>query len=200
MKKSKELNNRIESLIKHKTLKINDYEIHYFVSGEKNNSLVLFLHPAFSEHRAFDRQIDFFSKKYRVITIDLIGHGLSKTKKTKDKIDVSFKHINKILEIEGFDSLHIVGVSIGSLSAQYFALNYHEKIKSLTVLGGYDINKKNKEVEKARRSSNFSLVFRALFSMKSFRNKVAEITCKTEKGRDLFYETTGYCVVGQPVV
>jgi pimeloyl-ACP methyl ester carboxylesterase len=28
--------------------------------------------------------------------------------------------------------------------------------------------------------------------MKSFRKKTAEITCKSKKGQDLFYESTGY--------
>lgn len=192
MKKNNELNVQIESSIEHKTLKMDEYEIHYFVSGKENNDLIVFLHPAFSDHRAFNQQIDFFSKKYRVVTIDLIGHGLSKAKKSKDKIDTSSKHIEKILNIEGFDKAHFVGVSMGSLIAQYFALNYPEKTKSLTALGGYDINKENKEVEKAQRSSNFSMIFRAIFSMKSFRKKAAEITCKSEKGQALFYETASF--------
>lgn len=180
---------QIESSIEHKILEMDDYEIHYFVSGKENSELILFLHPAFSDHRAFDQQIDFFSKKYRVITVDLIGHGLSKAKKSKDKIDASLTHIEKILEIEGFDKVNLVGVSMGSLIAQYFAINYPEKVSSLTALGGYDLNKENKEVEKAQRYSNFSLIMRAIFSMKSFRKKTAEITCYTEKGRALFYET-----------
>jgi len=192
MIENRELTVKVESLIEHKTLKMDDYEIHYFVSGKENNDLIVFLHPAFSDHRAFDQQIDFFSEKYRVMTIDLIGHGLSKSNKSKDKIDVSSKHIEEILEIEGFDNVHLVGVSMGSLIAQYFALNYPGKIKSLTALGGYDINKENKEVEKAQRSSNLSLIFRAIFSMKSFRKKTAKITCKTEKGRALFYETSSH--------
>ena len=192
MMKNNELNIKSESSIEHKTLKMDNYEIHYFESGRENDNLILFLHPAFSDHRAFNQQIDFFSKKFRVITVDLIGHGLSKIKRSKDKIDTSSKHIEKILEIEGFDKTHLVGVSMGSLIAQYFALNYPEKTKSLIALGGYDINKENKEVEKAQRSSNLSLIFRAVFSMKSFRKKTAEITCKTEKGQALFYETASH--------
>lgn len=190
MKKNNELSIQIKSPIEHKTLKMDDYEIHYFVSGKEHSNLIVFLHPAFSDHRAFNQQIDFFSKDHRVITIDLIGHGLSKANKSKDKIDTSSEHIEKILEIEGFNKAHLVGVSIGSLIAQYFALNYPEKTKSLTTLGGYDINKENKEIEKAQRSSNMSLIFRAVFSMKSFRKKTAEITCKSKKGQALFYETT----------
>jgi len=192
MKKNTELNIQIKSPVEHKILKMDDYEIHYYVSGKKTNDVVLFLHPAFSDHRVFNRQIDFFSEKIKVITVDLIGHGLSKANKSKDKIDVSSKHIEKILELEGFDKAHLVGVSMGALIAQYFALNCPEKTKSLIALGGYNINKENKEVEKAQRSLNLSLIFRAVFSMKSFRKKTAEITCKTEKGQALFYETTGY--------
>lgn len=182
----------IESLIEHKTLKMDGYDIHYYVSGKENTDLIVFLHPAFSDHRAFAQQIDFFSENYRVITVDLIGHGLSKAKKSKDKIDASSKHIEKIIEIEGFDKVHIIGVSMGSLIAQYFALNCPDKIKSLTALGGYDINKENKEVAKAQRSSNLSLIIRAIFSMNSFRKKTSEITCKTAKGQALFYESASF--------
>ncbi|MCD6090232.1 MAG: alpha/beta hydrolase [Bacteroidales bacterium] len=192
MKNNNELNIQIESSIEHKTLNMDDYEIHYFVSGEENNDPIVFLHPAFSDHRVFDQQIDFFSENYRVITIDLLGHGLSKANKSKDKIDASAKHINEIMKIEGFEKAHLVGVSMGSLIAQYFALNYPEKIKSLTTLGGYDINKENREVAKAQRSVNLKLVIRAVFSMKSFRKKTAEITCKSKKGQALFYETTNH--------
>jgi 3-oxoadipate enol-lactonase len=182
-------NNQIESSIEHKTLKMDGYDIHYFVSGKENNDLIVFLHPAFSDHRAFDLQVDYFSKNYRVITIDFIGHGLSKANKSKDKIDASTKHIEKILELEGFDKVHIVGVSMGSLIAQYFVLQYPDKILSLTALGGYNINKENKEVAKAQNSSNFGLVLRAIFSMNSFRKKTAEITCHSENGQALFYKT-----------
>ena len=187
-----ELSVQIKSAIEHKTLKIDEYKIHYFVSGKENGDLIVFLHPAFSDHRAFDQQIDFFSKNYRVITVDLIGHGLSKVNRSKDKIDMSSEHINKILEIEGFDKAHFVGVSMGSLIAQYFGLNHPEKTRSLTILGGYNINEENKRVAKAQRSANLSMIFRAIFSMRSFRKKVAELTCRSERGQALFYETCSH--------
>lgn len=176
----------------HKTLKKDEYNIHYYVSDKKNTDLIIFLHPAFSDHRAFDQQIDFFSKNYTVITIDLIGHGLSKAKKSNDKIDISIEYINEIIETEKFNKAHLIGVSMGSLIAQYFALNYPEKTTSLTALGGYNINKENKEIAKAQRLSNLSLILRAIFSMKAFRKKIAKITCETEKGQALFYTSTSY--------
>lgn len=190
IKKNNELNIQIESLIEHKQLKQDGYEINYYVSWKGNSDLIIFLHPAFSDHRAFNQQIDFFSKKYKVITIDLIGHGLSDINRSKDKIDTSAKHISEILEIEKIKSAHIVGVSMGALIWQYFALKYPEKTKSLIAIGGYNINEENKEVEKSQRSSNIDLIFRAIFSMKSFREKVAKISTNTQQWQILFYEST----------
>ncbi len=182
----------IKSSIEHKKIVLDGYEIHYYVSGIKNGDLIVFLHPAFSDHHAFDQQINYFSKNYRIITIDLIGHGLSKANKSIDRIDASANHINEIIEIEGFKDTHLVGVSMGSLIAQYFALKYPKKTKSLTALGGYNINKDNKEVAKAQRNSNFGLISRAIFSMKSFRKQTAKIITKTKNGEALFYESTKY--------
>ena len=190
MKENNELTIQINSPIEHKTLKQDDYEIHYYVSGKENDDLIVFLHPAFSDHRAFNQQIDFFSKKYKVITIDLIGHGLSKANKSKDKIDVSAKHINEILEIEKAKNAHLIGVSMGSLIAQYFALEYPEKTKSLTAVGGHDINKENKEIGRAQISQNLGYIYRAIFSMKSFRKYAASLTTKTQKAQALFFEST----------
>lgn len=176
--------------VNHKQLQIEGTQIHYYVSGGSNDPCILFIHPAFSDHKAFEQQLSFFSKKHKVITIDLIGHGLSKANKSKDKIDDSTEHILQILGQEKVNRLHLVGVSIGALVAQYFAFKYPERVQSLVALGGYNIHVNNKEVEKAQRGVNLGLIFRAILSMKSFRKKVASMTCSSKKGQDLFYETT----------
>lgn len=181
-----------ESVEEHKALQIDGCEIHYYLSGKQSEKSIVFLHPAFSDHRAFDQQIDFFSKDYKVISIDLIGHGLSKANKSKDKIDTSPEHILKILESEGIEETNLVGVSVGSLIAQYFALKYPSRVKSLTALGGYNINRESKEIEKFQRNSNLGLIFRAVFSISAFRKKAASLTCKSKIGQAIFYETTSH--------
>ena len=188
MAKMEEIN--IKATVEHKTLDMDGYEIHYYVSGQSNTKSMVFLHPAFSDHHAFDAQVDYFSTSYKVITIDLIGHGLSKANQSKDKIDASALHINAILEKESVTKANFIGVSIGSLIAQHFTIQHPEKVQSLVGLGGYNINKKNKQVEKAQRSVNFGLLFRALISMKNFRKKTAELTCHTKEGQALFFNST----------
>jgi len=178
----------IKSKIIHKELKQNGYTIHYFCSGDTTKELLLFLHPAFADHQSFDKQIDFFSKDFRIIAIDMLGHGLSKVENAKDKIDATINHIDMILKFEGYDKAHIVGVSMGSLIAQYYGLIRPEKVLSMCILGGYNINADNSEIAKAQRSEQMKWIFKALFSMNSFRKYVAKVSLSNAEEQIRFYE------------
>ncbi len=177
------VNTRIEK----KELIYKDYSVFYYVSGNAHATPIVFLHAAYSDHSSFDKQVDFFSKDYKVITIDMIGHGLSKRGKTKDRIDETVNHIEEILKIEKCTGTHLVGVSVGSLVAQYFALKCPDKTLSVTVLGGYDINRNNDEVNKSQRSEFFIWMFKAFTSMNSFRQYVAKKSVYTEMEQSRFY-------------
>ena len=182
---------KIESKRIHKTLVKDGYEIHYFIAdNSKERETILFVHPAFSDHTCFNKQIDFFFEKFNVITIDLLGHGLSKVGKSKDKIDKSIEHINEILQQENINAIHLVGVSIGGLIAQCFAEHYSEKTLSLTAVGGYNISHNNKEAEKVQRKDMFKWIFKIIFSMDSFRRYTASVSVIDKIEQVRFYEST----------
>lgn len=179
---------KVESSIDQKELKQNGYSIFYYATGDKEKELIVFLHPAFADHRCFDKQIDCFAKDFRVVTIDMLGHGLSKVGKAKDKIDFTIHHIEAILKNEGYTKAHFVGVSMGTLIAQYYSLHYPDKVQSMTILGGYDINANNEEISKAQRSENIKWIFKALFSMNSFRRYAASVSLSNPAEQARFYE------------
>lgn len=179
---------KIQSEIEHKELSLDGYSIHYFCSGDEAKELIIFLHPAFADHRCFDKQIDFFANDYRIVTIDMLGHGLSKVDAAKDKIDMTVNHINTIMTLEGFDKAHVVGVSMGSLIGQYYGLKYPEKVISMTVLGGYNISADNGEISKLQRKEQLKWIFKAAFSMNSFRRYVASVAVANEDEQAYFYE------------
>ena len=176
----------MKALMEHNTVIHDGYPVYYHAIGNCENDLIIFLHPAFADHRAFDQQIDFFTRNYRVITMDMPGHGL--TQSGKAKIDHTIHHIHLILEGEGCQKAHFVGVSMGSLIAQYFALHYPEKVQSMTVLGGYDISADNKELNKAQRTENIKWIFKALLSMNSFRWYVAKVSVIKSEEQARIYE------------
>lgn len=172
-----------------KTILYNGYEIHYSISGMGQRELIVCVHPAFSDQNAFLLQRNAFTQKFTLITVDLIGHGLSKVRNTSDKLEVSPHHMAAILKQEGFEKAHIVGVSMGALIAQYFAYLYPDKVLSLTGLGGYAIHVENKELAKAQMGVNIVLILRALISLKSFRKEASKMTCYTLSGQQLFKES-----------
>lgn len=175
-------------LIEQKELKQNGYSIFYFATGDKERELIVFLHPAFADHRCFDHQIEYFAREFRVVTIDMLGHGLSKVENARDKIDFTIHHIDAILKNEGYSQAHFVGVSMGSLMAQYYALHHPDKVKSMTILGGYDINAPNKELSKAQRSEAIKWIFKALFSMNAFRRYVSSASVCQPLEQARYYE------------
>ena len=179
----------IKTPIAHKTLVKNGDSLHYFVSGNPNGETIIFLHPAFGDHRCFDKQIDFFSSQYRVITLDIPGHGLTGIGKSKTKISTIPQLIIEILNLENTEKTHIAGVSLGSLLAQDFALKYPERTLSLTVLGGYNINKEQREIAKAQRNEMLRWLFKMIFSMDAFRRYAASISVTDKMEQARFYQS-----------
>jgi pimeloyl-ACP methyl ester carboxylesterase len=180
--------NTVKAVIEQKELKQDGYSIFYYATGAKDKDLIVFLHPAFADHRCFNNQIDFFVQHFRVVTIDMLGHGQSKVPKAKDKIDFTIHHIDSILSNEGYGKAHFVGVSMGTLVAQYYALHNPHKVQSMTILGGYDINADNSEIAKAQRSENIKWIFKAIFSMNSFRRYVSSVSVSNPAEQARFYE------------
>ncbi len=177
--------------VEHGTLQNDGYTIHYFARGDRKNELIVFFHPAFADHCCFDDQIDVFSQKYRVVTFDILGHGLSRIEKTKDKIDKTTDHVLEILQREGKNSAHLVGSSMGGLLAQHFALQYPGKVKSLSVLGAYDIHRDNREIAMAQRGQQVKWMAKALFSMPFFRRTVAKEGAIDHSVQARLYEMAG---------
>ena len=181
--------------LEHKLLNREGYSIHYFVSGnadsvvDADTETIVFLHPAFGDHNCFSDQVDFFLPKYRLIMVDMLGHGLSKVGRSKDRIDKTPEHILEIMRLEGVERAHVVGVSMGSLIAQYFALQNPEMVLSLTALGGYTINRVNREIAKSQRKEIFKWLFKMIFSMDSFRRYVAGVTLVDKGAQARFYES-----------
>lgn len=180
----------MKTIMVHKAIPIQGTEVHYFVYGKQDSESILFLHPAFSDHSCFDNQIDFFTEHFKVITVDLLGHGLSAVGKSKNKLDQSAEHINQILIRENIGKVHIVGVSMGSLLAQDFATKFPSKTLSITALGGYDINRIYPEINKAQRKEMLNWFFKVLFSMDAFRRYAASVSSIKENEQANFYKST----------
>lgn len=176
--------------VEKKELKLNNWSLQYHLSGPRDKDLIVFLHPAFADHRCFEKQLAFFSTNYRVMTLDMPGHGKSKTGRSGAKIGATSACIRTIMEQEGYKKANLVGVSMGSLIAQKFVSENPDKVASLTVLGGYSIHSDNKAIVAAQRAENLKWIFKALFSMNAFRRYVARMSVSNVEEQQEIFEMT----------
>ncbi|MHA1831923.1 MAG: alpha/beta fold hydrolase, partial [Candidatus Helarchaeota archaeon] len=63
-------------------IKINNVKLYYEEYGNPNNETIIMLHGWNENRNVFKYQIEEFSKYYRVITIDMRGHGKSSKPRT----------------------------------------------------------------------------------------------------------------------
>lgn len=112
-------------------LQIDDTTIYYESKGT-GRSLV-FIHAGIADSRMWDDQFDYFSKKYQVLRFDLRGFGKS------GRSQVEFSHaedLNKLLNELGIAKGHFIACSLGVSILFDFALQFPEKILSLTLVNG----------------------------------------------------------------
>jgi len=92
--------------------------VHYWLTGDEASApLVVFLHGAGVDHRVWAGQIDAFAATYRVLTLDLRGHGLS-----RPAGDLSFAgtvdDVLALLDIVQAEKVILIGLSMGGNVAQ----------------------------------------------------------------------------------
>jgi len=85
----------------------------YDIEGEGEN--LLFIHGWGVDKRIWRQQSKYFSQSYRVMTIDLPGHGKSSWKKVS--LEVMALDLKEILQYVNIDRVSIMGSSIGGLMA-----------------------------------------------------------------------------------
>jgi Predicted hydrolases or acyltransferases (alpha/beta hydrolase superfamily) len=172
-------------MIESRTLTFNKAQIHYSISRGQRPACILMLHAAFADRHMFQAQMQAFMDKYRVIAIDMPGHGDTVTKGSA----VTMKHmpdiIQQLLRENEIVACHLIGVSLGSLIAQAYAYRCPEQVRSVTIVGGYSIHKANEKLLRAQRKEALRWLLYILFSMKRFRSHVASVSCHTEHGRSL---------------
>ena len=171
-----------------KEYRLENSPIVYYMSDNGSKSCLLFLHAAFANHNMFKEQFEYFGQQYSIIAPDIIGHGSSLDTKKGDSIGKMSQWIYEILQKHEIDSVHIVGVSLGSVLAQDFANKYPQCIKSLACFGGYDINNFDPKSQKENGSAQLLMMFRALVSVKWFAEENKKISAYTAKAQEEFYE------------
>lgn len=95
-----------------KTLTRNDLPIAYLDEGSGNTTL-LFVHGAFIDKQYWDAQVAYFKWQYRVIAVDLSGHGRSGSNRTTWNIREYGKDICFLINELKLQNVVLIGHSMG---------------------------------------------------------------------------------------
>lgn len=113
---------------------INNTKLFYELSGKESGETVLFLHGLGSSSQDWEKQVDAFTSEYRVMTIDMRGHGQSDKPHEPYSMSVFASDVKELLSRQGIEKVHLVGLSMGGMIGFQLAVDSQELIQSMTII------------------------------------------------------------------
>ena len=113
-------------------VRIADIELFYETKGE--GEPLLLIHGLGGSGHDWDRQIAAFRASYRVIAMDLRGHGRSDKPYGPYTIAQFAADAANLLDLLGVESAHVVGWSLGGMVAFQLTVNRPDLVKRLVVV------------------------------------------------------------------
>lgn len=115
-----------------KTLLYKNTKISYTDSGDGNT--IVLLHGFLENKKMWKDYITFFSDKYRVITIDLLGHGESDSLGYVHSMEENANVVQEVLQHLKIEKATILGHSMGGYVGLAFAELFPKNINKLVLL------------------------------------------------------------------
>ena len=99
---------------------------------------IVFVHEFGGDHRSWEPQLRFFSRRYRCIAYNARGYPPSDVPEDLERYSQARARddIRCVLDALGLQRAHIVGLSMGAFATLHFGMAYGYRATSLTVAGG----------------------------------------------------------------
>ncbi len=117
--------------------KINGLELYYEMKGRDEREgleVVLFVHGLGSSGRDWERQVPFFAERFRVVTVDLRGHGRSDKPPGPYSMAMLAGDVAELIRALDLGTVHVVGLSLGGMVAFQLAVDAPELVRSLVII------------------------------------------------------------------
>jgi pimeloyl-ACP methyl ester carboxylesterase len=105
----------------------------YKIFGDRPPTLI-FIHGVGMCGEIWAPQVEYFSKKYQVITYDFLGHGQSPLPKNEPILDDYVEQLNNLVDTIGVSNFSLVGHSMGAIISVAFARKFPLKVNALVPL------------------------------------------------------------------
>jgi len=111
----------------------NGIMLHYRLHGPEGAPAVAFVNSLGTDARIWDEVIDRLATRYRVLSYDKRGHGLSDAPAGDYALADHVADLAGLLDHAGMTTAAIAGVSVGGLIAQGFALSHPDRLTALVL-------------------------------------------------------------------
>ena len=111
-----------------------DVDLFYELTGPDGAPVVAFSNSIGTTIEMWDYQIPALSKRYRCLRYDTRGHGRSPVVEQPAKVEDLADDLAGLLDALGIASAHIVGLSLGGMTAQAFGQRHPRRAESLVLM------------------------------------------------------------------
>ena len=111
----------------------NHIDIHYDIAGNPNGPWLTLSHSLACNLHMWDDQMDVLTQQYRVLRFDTRGHGHSSAPAGDYTLDQMADDVKGLFDALGITRTHWVGLSMGGMIGQTFALKYPGVFHSLVL-------------------------------------------------------------------
>ncbi|RJP82674.1 MAG: alpha/beta hydrolase [Desulfobacteraceae bacterium] len=108
----------------------------FYTAEGKKDPTILFVHGWSCDHTFWDAQVRYFKNNYRVVTIDLPGHGESSAPEIPYTINLFAESIKSVLDELNIDKAFLVGHSMGYPVARRFIQQYPDRASGFCIVDG----------------------------------------------------------------
>ena len=106
----------------------------YELTGPESAPILVLIHGLGLNIKTWDQYISGFTKDFRVLRYDLLGHGQSNTPYETISLSSFSLQLKELVEELKLNSLNLIGFSLGGMINRKFAMEYPELVNSLVIL------------------------------------------------------------------
>ena len=115
-------------------LSLNGRRVYFDLAGPANAPVVCFTHSLNSDGGMWvEQMVPLLGAGYRVLRLDMRGHGGSAAVEGDYSMDALAADVKEALDVLGITKVHFIGLSIGGMIGQGFALAHPGYLASLTL-------------------------------------------------------------------
>ena len=114
-------------------INVNGIDTRYVLSNEGGGPWLTFIHQLGGDLSIWDQLAGYFRDDYTVLRYDVRGHGQTGVSDGPFRVADLSQDLHMLLDALGVEKTHIVGMSMGGMIAQQFALDNPARIETLTL-------------------------------------------------------------------